>query len=158
MLIWTNRTIVSDDWQVLGDDEAVSPGHAIVSLQRWLTEAATDMSVRQAGVLIKADDDIDTPVFIAAQFPLIAFFFDAETDGRGYSVARLLRRRGYTGDLRAMGTFGRDQLAFLLRCGFTSFALAREADADGFNASLDVISLVYQGAADARPRIAELRR
>ena len=158
MLIWTNRTVVSDAWQLLGDDEAVSTGQVIVSLPRWLAAGGTDMSLRQAGVLITAEDDIDTPAFIAAHHPLIAFWFDPETDGRGYSVARLLRRRGYTGDLRAVGKFGRDQLAFLLRCGFTSFALANAADADGFNASLDVVSLVYQGAADARPRIAELRR
>ena len=45
-------------------------------------------------------------------------------DGRGYSLARLLRtRHGYTGELRAVGDVLRDQLYFLQGCGFDAFQL-----------------------------------
>jgi uncharacterized protein (DUF934 family) len=50
--------------------------------------------------------------------------FSGVHDGRGYSLARLLRgRHGYAGELRAVGDVLRDQLYFLQRCGFDSFAL-----------------------------------
>ncbi|MGH8704013.1 MAG: DUF934 domain-containing protein, partial [Burkholderiales bacterium] len=38
-------------------------------------------------------------------------------DGRGYSIARLLRERyGYKGELRAVGAVTRDNLRFLEQC------------------------------------------
>ena len=45
-------------------------------------------------------------------------------DGRGYSIARLLReRRGYRGELRAVGHITRDLLFYMERCGFDAFEL-----------------------------------
>jgi len=53
---------------------------------------------------------------IAIQFPVF-------TDGRDYSLARLLRgRHGYGGELRAVGDVLRDQIYVLLRCGFDAFS------------------------------------
>jgi len=45
-------------------------------------------------------------------------------DGRGYSIARLLRERyGYKGELRAVGQVVRDHLYYMERCGFDAFLL-----------------------------------
>ena len=45
-------------------------------------------------------------------------------DGRGYSIARLLRsRRGYRGELRAVGHITRDLLYYMESCGFDAFEL-----------------------------------
>ena len=50
-------------------------------------------------------------------------------DGRGYSIAQLLRvRRGYRGELRAVGHITRDLLYYMERCGFDAFALRDEAN------------------------------
>lgn len=48
----------------------------------------------------------------------LAVHFEDFADGRGYSLARQLRRGGYTGRLRATGDSGLDQLFYLRRCGF----------------------------------------
>jgi uncharacterized protein (DUF934 family) len=82
------------------------------------------------GVLLAPQDD---PAAIApdlAHFKLIAIDFPQFADGRGYSIARLLRERyGYTGELRAVGDVLRDQIYYLLRVGFDSFLLAeRKSD------------------------------
>ena len=70
------------------------------------------------------DDDVAPLLPWLATLPLIAIRFPVFTDGRGYSLARLLRgRHGYAGELRAVGDVLRDQLYFLQRCGFDSFAL-----------------------------------
>ena len=57
---------------------------------------------------------------------MIAIDFPKFTDGRGYSIARLLRERyGYRGELRAIGDIQRDQLYYLRQVGFDAFARAR---------------------------------
>jgi uncharacterized protein (DUF934 family) len=66
-------------------------------------------------------------------------------DGRGYSLARLLRQRyGYTGELRAVGQFTRDHLAFMERVGFDAFELREGEDAEEALASFGDFSAWYQ--------------
>jgi uncharacterized protein (DUF934 family) len=89
---------------------------------------------------------------------LIELNFPKFTDGRAYSQARLLRERlGYTGELRATGAVLRDQLSFMLRCGFDSFA----SDQPGFSEALararTLFSVVYQPVGDGQATAAQLR-
>ncbi|MEL7464283.1 MAG: DUF934 domain-containing protein [Pseudomonadota bacterium] len=49
---------------------------------------------------------------------LISIDFPSFADGRGFSIARALRQRGYTGRLRARGPVIADQYAYLRACGF----------------------------------------
>lgn len=66
-------------------------------------------------------------------------------DGRGYSLARLLRtRHGYRGELRAVGQITRDHLCFLARVGFDAFELRPGEDAGEALGAFDVFSAVYQ--------------
>ncbi|MDH5220714.1 MAG: DUF934 domain-containing protein [Betaproteobacteria bacterium] len=75
--------------------------------------------------------------------------FPKFTDGRGYSIARLLRERfGYRGELRAVGDVPRDQLHYLARCGFDAFLLRDGEDAKGALAALAGFSEAYQSSVD----------
>ena len=66
-------------------------------------------------------------------------------DGRGYSIARLLRSRyGYRGELRAVGHITRDLLLFLERCGFDAFELREGEDPHEALASFLDFSRSYQ--------------
>ena len=66
-------------------------------------------------------------------------------DGRGYSLARLLRtRHGYRGELRAVGQFTRDHLRFMERVGFDAFELREGEDAREALAAFDELSVAYQ--------------
>ena len=59
----------------------------------------------------------------------IAINFPGFGDGRGYSIARLLRERyGYKGELRAVGEVARDQLRAMAQCGFDAFQLRAGED------------------------------
>ena len=70
-----------------------------------------------AGVLdLAADVDPETVDFAAAN--LIRVAFPSFADGRGFTIARVLRRRGYTGRLRAAGHVIADQYAMARRSGF----------------------------------------
>jgi uncharacterized protein (DUF934 family) len=69
--------------------------------------------------------------------PVVAIHFPTFTDGRGYSLARLLRQRhGFGGDLRATGDVLRDQIYLLHKCGFSSFALREDQDPEEALAAL----------------------
>ncbi len=80
----------------------------------------------------------------------IGIEFPAFNDGRGLSLAVLLRTRiGFQGDLRATGNIHEDVLHYMIRCGFTSFDLPPERDAQTALASLRPYSAFYQGSASA---------
>jgi len=75
--------------------------------------------------------------------------FPSFTDGRGYSIARLLRERhGYQGELRAVGDVQRDQLFYLARCGFDAFLLREGLDAQEALAALQDFSEAYQASVE----------
>jgi len=89
---------------------------------------------------------------------LVVLNFPKFTDGRAYSQARLLRERlGYTGELRATGAVLRDQLPFLLRCGFDSFESEQPGFAEALEKARGLFSVVYQPVGDGRATAGQLR-
>ena len=89
---------------------------------------------------------------------LIVLQFPKFTDGRAYTQARLLRERlGYTGELRAAGQVYIDQIPFMLRCGFDSFASAQKGFAEALAKARSLFSVVYQPTGDGRSTASQLR-
>jgi uncharacterized protein (DUF934 family) len=67
-------------------------------------------------------------------------------DGRGFSIARLLRERyGYKGELRAVGVVARDHLYYMENCGFDAFLLRDGEDPADALAAFGDFSEAYQG-------------
>jgi uncharacterized protein (DUF934 family) len=84
-----------------------------------------------------------------ARLRLIVLDFPKFSDGRAYSQARLLRgRMGYRGELRATGGVLRDQVAFMLRCGFDSFESEQQGFGEALARARTLFSVVYQPAED----------
>jgi uncharacterized protein (DUF934 family) len=76
----------------------------------------------------------------------------------GYSAARILRDElGYTGELRAAGDVLVDQLWFMRRCGFDSFAPEKALDHAAVDRALGRYRHVYQAASDGRDAVWRLR-
>jgi uncharacterized protein (DUF934 family) len=96
---------------------------------------------------LRLDNTVDahTLAFDAAQ--LIELHFPKFTDGRAYSQARILRRRGYAGDLRATGDVLVDQLVQMQRCGFSSAVLRADQSLQTAQALLKRELPAYQGDA-----------
>lgn len=89
---------------------------------------------------------------------LVVLQFPKFTDGRAYTQARLLRERlGYTGELRAAGQVYIDQIPFMLRCGFDSFASAQKGFAEAVAKAHSLFSVVYQPTGDGRATASQLR-
>jgi uncharacterized protein (DUF934 family) len=159
MRVIKNRAIVEDGWQRLPDDAPLEDGDIIVSWPRWQAQGE-DLAAHRGriGVAVNGDDEIDEVAMQLDTFELIAIEFPKFADGRGYSIARLLRERyGYRGELRAVGDVLRDQLFYMARCGIDSFQLRADKDAEDALQAFDEFSTPYQSAADEHAPVYRLR-
>ena len=83
--------------------------------------------------------------------------FPAFTDGRAFSQAYLLRRRrGFAGDIRAIGDVLIDQLVQMHRTGFSSAVLKEGVDAADAARQFERFAGFYQGDVDAKPHFAQV--
>ncbi|SOE48646.1 Oxidoreductase probably involved in sulfite reduction [plant metagenome] len=147
----------SNDWRLHAAEEggalpADEPGW-IVSLPDWLAHRdALRARAHPVGVLLAPDADpavladadgrIDPQglAFLAVDFPVY-------TDGRGYSIAQILRGElGWRGELRATGDVMIDTIYYQARCGFDSFAVKPGHDPQKALDALATFSVVYQDA------------
>lgn len=108
-------------------------------------------------VRLEAGDDARKLMPYLDRIALIEVAFPRFRDGRGYSAARILREAGYTGELRAQGDVLVDQILFMRRCGFDSFAPEKPFDLEVVKASLERYAFVYQKAADGAVPVWKLR-
>jgi uncharacterized protein (DUF934 family) len=157
-LIIRQRQVVADNWQLLkpaadGGLTVPTQGDVIVPLAIWREQRPS--LVERADSLGVWLDSHEDPALIAADlrhFQLVAVNFPQFTDGRGYSIARLLRERyGWRGELRAIGDVLRDQLFYLTRCGFDAFALRAGQDVQAALAAFGDFSEGYQASVE-RPQ------
>jgi uncharacterized protein (DUF934 family) len=150
-----NAQVVADSWSPVNGtgDSLAQPlpgGDLLLPLALWQAQREALLAhARQAGVRfgLRVDGDTDPAVFAAdlGYFELIAIRFPSFGDGRGYSLARLLRERhGFKGELRAIGDVIRDNLSYLARCGFDAFELNAGSDPEASLASLNDFSEAYQ--------------
>ena len=156
MALIKHRKRAHDSWQRLEAgaanalDVALAAGNVIVPLTIW-RDARERLIGRDngVGVWLAGDDD---PAHVASDLghlSLIAVHFASFTDGRGYSIGRLLRERyGWRGELRAIGDVQRDQIYYLSRCGFDAFDLRSGEDVDVALKAFDDFSEAYQTSVD----------
>lgn len=90
-----------------------------------IAEVATpDLVLNGDSFVPELTDRIAAAKVIVIDFPQL-------TDGRGYTHARVIRQElKFEGELRATGDVGVDQLHYLLRAGFSTFALRPGTDVD----------------------------
>ena len=108
-------------------------------------------------VRIEAGEDVRRLLPFLDRLRLVEVAFPTFRDGRGYSAARVLREAGYTGELRAAGDVLVDQLWFMRRAGFDSFAPEKALDPAAVERALNRYDAVYQSAADGRVPVWKLR-
>ena len=146
------RRIAADNWQLLKAGEAATlpelpaAGDVIVPLALWLARR-DDLLARpgRLGVWLDANEGPEPIAGDLARFAVIAVNFPKFGDGRGYSIARLLRERYcFRGELRAIGDVLHDHLYFMEQCGFDAFALREDQNAQEALSVFVVFSDGYQ--------------
>jgi uncharacterized protein (DUF934 family) len=136
------------------DKSAISMGsdEPAVTLDAFLEDQTNATAVR-----LEAGEDARALLPHLDRIALVEISFPSFRDGRGYSAARILREAGYKGELRAQGDVLVDQMLFMKRCGFDSFAPEAEIDAATLEAALTRYDHVYQKAADGQVPVWKLR-
>lgn len=138
----------TDPWTLLREvPDELPEGQLMLPLEDWLARGSS-----RNGVWLAPEDDpqrlagrLDEPALIAIDFPSFR-------DGRGYSLAYLLRSRlGWRGELRAVGDVLRDQLAHMRQCGFDAFAVREDKSVEDALKGLAGLSVLY-GRSVIEPR------
>ena len=148
-----------DEYTALTDQAPLAEGPVLVSLTRFHSERELLLARNQPlGVRLssaQSPEDIGPGLH---HLSLVALEFPPFRDGRGFSWARLLRARlGFLGEIRAVGHFLIDQLAFMERCGINAFDGDARITPEALAAARVEFRNVYQPAVDSRPTIGRLR-
>ncbi|CAN5391758.1 hypothetical protein BH09PSE3_BH09PSE3_19710 [soil metagenome] len=137
-------------WPRFRDDDAQD--EPAVTLSAFIADQSNANAVR-----VEPGDDARELLPHLDRVALVEVSFPTFRDGRGYSTARILREAGYAGELRAEGDVLVDQVAYMRRCGFDSFAPAKPLDPEVVATVLSRYPEVYQRAADGRTPVWKLR-
>ena len=117
----------------------------LIKGRRVVTESP--LSPKERVIRLEPGDD---PASVAGELGRAARVevnFPKFGDGRGYSIARLLRERyGYRGELRAVGHITRDLLFFMESCGFDAFELREGENPYEALAAFEEFSDAYQAS------------
>lgn len=106
--------------------EGAAIGNIPAAIVPWevLVEALDVQESEQViGVLIPNNIAFSEVAPFLPRLALIAIAFPAYADGRGFSLARQIRRAGFAGEIRASGPLIADQFAYALSCGFDTIEL-----------------------------------
>jgi len=153
-VIQKDGSIRTDNWVVVprpeeGESLDIPQQPALIPADLWIAGFEHFNGREDIGVWFDSHDEPEILAGKLDQLPLIAVNFPKFVDGRGYSIARLLRERfGYTGELRAIGDVLLDQLYYMKRCGFDSYVLRADKDISRATQSLSVFTQGYQAATD----------
>ncbi|MDN3649658.1 DUF934 domain-containing protein [Reinekea marina] len=121
-----------------------SEPNTFVPFSDWLALDNNSLADVSAVIVEENDSIIETDISVES-LKVIAFNFAKFADGRAFSQARTLRETlNFKGDIRAMGDFIPDQVAFLTRCGFTSFECKNELELEIASRIKSLITTQYQ--------------
>lgn len=136
---------ISDPWYD-GEDTPAEHAPRIVSCAelcdepgRWLNRSGP------LGVQLAPADDAERILEHLPHLALVALEFPNFADGRGFTQAAVLRRNGFTGELRGVGAGVKQDLLYLmLRCGIDTFELAAGEDPEHARRALKRYTVAYQ--------------
>ncbi len=154
-------SIAHDEWTLVDEvtDENLQP-RTIVPLAWAIEHTAAFAADRMLGVWLDGDAELDELAPLLHRLRLVAIRFAAVNDGRGLSLAVLLRtRHKYEGEIRAIGEVHEDVLNYMRRCGFDSYQLPDGHDPEVALRAMKSLSDFYQGSViDPRPAFRRVAR
>ncbi|WP_100640588.1 DUF934 domain-containing protein [Marinobacter salexigens] len=154
-IIFRDGSIRQNQWTVVSRPEGgealdiPEQKRVLIPADLWLESREQFAGDENVGVWLDSHDEPEILADHVNELPLIAVNFPKFSDGRGYSIARLLRERyGYKNELRAIGDVLLDQLQFMKRCGFDTYELRPDKDIRKATRALNFFSQGYQAATD----------
>ena len=127
-LINSTGQVITDGWSY-PDAEKIAEVQAqfIIPLDVLVALGSNVTIEKPIGAYIPAGVTAEQIVPVLGRIDLIVIEFPKVRDGRGFTVARVLRERhGFEGDVRAIGHVLPDQFAALVQCGFSTIVTPAE--------------------------------
>ena len=148
MTLVKNARVIQDNWSYLEEDQPIQATNNIVNLDYWQINKKTLISTgKPVGLRVRGDESPANFSIDLRHFSLIAIEIPTFTDGRGYSLAKILRETNqYTGEIRAVGDILPDQAQYLNRVGFDALELPSEESANLALKKLTEFSVSYQAS------------
>lgn len=111
-----------DDWQVADRPNAALKTRTLFTYSPQTADMLASSNFEPALLGLKVPPDIDTELLqgLLSKPSLLVVEFPERLDGRGFSLAAICRRSGFSGEIRAHGDFIPDQYHHLKACGFDS--------------------------------------
>jgi len=146
MTLIKHNKISPNQWHYHTEGKALHADHNIVSLDYWQNnKAALTSNQSSLGLLVSGDELPENFVDDIELFSIIAIQIPSFTDGRGYSLAKMLRASyQYTDEIRAVGDVLPDQALYLARVGFDALELPTPTSAELALEKLTEFSVFYQ--------------
>ena len=144
--ILRRHEIVADEWRHFGEDASDADG-LIVPLAELRKDSGSWLArPGRLGVRIAPAESVESLADLVPRLAIVAVEFPGVGDGRGFSYGRLLRDRlSFKGELRAVGAgVKQDKIFLLARCGFESFELPAEENAEEALQAQRRYDVVYQ--------------
>lgn len=116
----------------------------VVEYTDWLQADAAPVGA----VKVEADVDVAQLLSLSERFQEVQVNFPMFADGRGFSIARLLRRAGFTGTIRAVGDVALDRVPFMQRVGFDAIELKEGEEVALVPRLLSHVNVHYQASSD----------
>ncbi|RZO10757.1 DUF934 domain-containing protein [Pseudomonas moorei] len=116
---------VDDQWNYWSEGQDLTdPQSTVVRLDHWETFLAHTGS-GPSGLWLSGGEDHAAIYSLLEQLSLVVIEFSKSRDGRGFTLARLLRERhNFPKDIRAAGSLLPDQFSVLIQCGFTGLLVS----------------------------------
>jgi uncharacterized protein (DUF934 family) len=151
-LVKQGKVVADSFTHAIDDSEIPIDGAALIPAVRFLADPQALIARNSpTGVIWPNNRDPEELVPYLDKLAVVALVFPTFRDGRAYSQARLLRERyKYKGELRAIGQVLRDQFVLMLRAGFDSFEVKKDADAAAFAETVQRYTVFYQPTGDGR--------
>lgn len=142
-----------NDWVKHSEVNCESSDKVILPLADLQANPDLLKNYNKVAIAVGGGDDIEALRPYLSQIAFIAVDFPAFNDGRGYSLARLARRKlQWRGELRAIGNVLADQYAYLLECGFDAFEIdPNRQPPELFASAASAIGLRYQHETSPAP-------
>jgi len=161
MAVYNVEGIVQDKWKFVNNFENISSlrGSVIIPLEILVKSDKSFLcGLENVGVKLNVDSEPEELVEYINLLEIICIYFPIFKDGRGFSLARILRDKySFKGDIRAIGDVLLDQASFLFRVGFSTINFPQNPSPQDFEDSIKRYHAVYQKTNDAHKTIQNLR-
>ena len=135
-------------------EDLPADGAIIVSLPQW--QAQREVLIGRGeplGIVLRSDEKPELIRDDLGHFSVVALDFPVFRDGRAYSYARLVRRMGWDGELRAVGEVLLEQLHYMHRVGFNSFLVTDDDAVAAWETACADFTVWYQPTGDGRQTV-----